>query len=349
MIKFFRKIRQRLVIEKKFSKYILYALGEIFLIVIGILIAVKIGSWKSEKENGLVLKRSLIELNEEVIQMIWRAKSVKESISLVSRKVDSIKNRQMSTRQLAENFMIITTNVNFPTTLSNYEQVTQNLSRQSTSYEILELSRFLNSLNNSDLVFLKKSMDNLELNTNNTLNEWSKERWFEYRYIPDSIINYQDDFLNHYSYRNKLDLYSEVAVDFESRFNVVYRNLLSLKIFTEKSIREAKIDDFPQILEKNGFYPQALTSCNNEEPIKIQEINGLGWSHTVICNLSNEDIIINEKEMDHGNVVVNKHKLSKDTYVLTFFGFGNILEFKYPNGKCKSVVITESMSSIILN
>jgi hypothetical protein len=36
MIKFFRKIRQRLLTENKFSKYLIYAIGEIVLVVIGI-------------------------------------------------------------------------------------------------------------------------------------------------------------------------------------------------------------------------------------------------------------------------------------------------------------------------
>ena len=44
MIKFFRKIRQRLLSENKFSKYLLYALGEIVLVVIGILIALRINN-----------------------------------------------------------------------------------------------------------------------------------------------------------------------------------------------------------------------------------------------------------------------------------------------------------------
>jgi len=42
MIKFFRKIRQSLLAENKYSKYLLYALGEIILVVIGILIALQI-------------------------------------------------------------------------------------------------------------------------------------------------------------------------------------------------------------------------------------------------------------------------------------------------------------------
>ena len=44
MIKFFRKIRQRLLTENKFSKYLLYAIGEIILVVIGILIALQINN-----------------------------------------------------------------------------------------------------------------------------------------------------------------------------------------------------------------------------------------------------------------------------------------------------------------
>ena len=44
MLKFFRKIRQKLLAEGRFSKYVLYAIGEIFLVVIGILIALQINN-----------------------------------------------------------------------------------------------------------------------------------------------------------------------------------------------------------------------------------------------------------------------------------------------------------------
>ena len=44
MIKFFRKIRQSLLTDSKFGKYLLYAIGEIILVVIGILIALQINN-----------------------------------------------------------------------------------------------------------------------------------------------------------------------------------------------------------------------------------------------------------------------------------------------------------------
>lgn len=44
MIKFFRKIRQQLIKENKLRNYLLYAIGEIVLVVIGILIALQINN-----------------------------------------------------------------------------------------------------------------------------------------------------------------------------------------------------------------------------------------------------------------------------------------------------------------
>lgn len=51
MIKFFRKIRQNLLSENKFNKYLLYAIGEIILVVIGILVALQINNWNEANKK----------------------------------------------------------------------------------------------------------------------------------------------------------------------------------------------------------------------------------------------------------------------------------------------------------
>ncbi len=70
MIKFFSKIRRSLLSENKFNKYLLYAIGEIVLVVIGILIALSINSAYSErlnrKESRAFNHRLLAEVNENV-------------------------------------------------------------------------------------------------------------------------------------------------------------------------------------------------------------------------------------------------------------------------------------------
>ncbi|MBC2839711.1 DUF6090 family protein [Robiginitalea sp. SC105] len=56
MIAFFRKIRQSLLNDYKISKYLIYAIGEIALVVIGILIALQINNWNEDK---LLLKKEI--------------------------------------------------------------------------------------------------------------------------------------------------------------------------------------------------------------------------------------------------------------------------------------------------
>jgi hypothetical protein len=51
MIRFFRKIRQGLLAQNRFTQYLIYALGEIILVVIGILIALSINNWNQERIN----------------------------------------------------------------------------------------------------------------------------------------------------------------------------------------------------------------------------------------------------------------------------------------------------------
>ena len=56
MIIFFKKIRQQLLTENKFSKYLLYAIGEIVLVVIGILIALQLNTCRMEKNDRQIEK-----------------------------------------------------------------------------------------------------------------------------------------------------------------------------------------------------------------------------------------------------------------------------------------------------
>ncbi len=66
MIKFFRKIRHQLLSENKFSKYLFYAIGEIILVVIGILLALQINNWNEQRKGKAVEKEILIQFKEDL-------------------------------------------------------------------------------------------------------------------------------------------------------------------------------------------------------------------------------------------------------------------------------------------
>ena len=68
MIKLFRRVRQRLLTENKFSRYLLYGIGEVLLVVIGILIAVQINAWHENRTLKInetnILNQLKIDLKE---------------------------------------------------------------------------------------------------------------------------------------------------------------------------------------------------------------------------------------------------------------------------------------------
>ena len=70
MLRFLRKLRYRLLTENRFSKYLLYAIGEILLVVIGILLALQINTWNEErtlrKKERLYLKEIQTNLQDDL-------------------------------------------------------------------------------------------------------------------------------------------------------------------------------------------------------------------------------------------------------------------------------------------
>jgi len=82
MIKFFRRIRRKMLIQKNIKKYLMYASGEILLIVIGILIALQVNSWnesKNSKEELVNYRKSLREELKSDIKYMNQIDSMNQS------------------------------------------------------------------------------------------------------------------------------------------------------------------------------------------------------------------------------------------------------------------------------
>ncbi len=104
MIKFFRKIRQRLINENRISKYLLYAIGEIILVVIGILIALQINNWnenrKSAKQENLYLKRLLSENKEDINTFNSNIADLKKGIETIENLSNALNTNGTSEQEL---------------------------------------------------------------------------------------------------------------------------------------------------------------------------------------------------------------------------------------------------------
>ena len=122
MIKFFRKIRQKLLEQNRVSKYLVYALGEIILVVIGILIALQINNWsernkQNEKEKNYItnlqrdLKSQIAAIDN---QIAYETDFIDKSIYLMNTfkdgnfiKLDSVFFENLSILQSRKTFLIV--------------------------------------------------------------------------------------------------------------------------------------------------------------------------------------------------------------------------------------------------
>ena len=130
MIKFFRKIRQKMLTENKFSKYLLYAIGEIVLVVIGILIALSINNWNDRNNAKKIELLSLNELKNNLKSDIIDLENNIKTDSLMIISFDVIINNLTKTQKyndsLAKHFGKLAGFTNFLNNSSAYESLKSN-------------------------------------------------------------------------------------------------------------------------------------------------------------------------------------------------------------------------------
>jgi hypothetical protein len=80
MIKLFSKFRKNLLAEGKTTRYLKYAIGEIILVVIGILIALNINNWNEGRNNRDAEIKTLSQLNIDLKANLQEIKSIREQI-----------------------------------------------------------------------------------------------------------------------------------------------------------------------------------------------------------------------------------------------------------------------------
>ncbi len=68
MIKFFRSIRKKLIEQSKVRSYLFYAIGEIILVVIGILIALQINNWNENNKTTAKIRTMILALHNDLVQ-----------------------------------------------------------------------------------------------------------------------------------------------------------------------------------------------------------------------------------------------------------------------------------------
>ena len=139
MIKFFRKIRQNLLMENKTSKYFKYAIGEIVLVVIGILIALQINNWNEKSKEKTKLKMILTSVYKDLAA---DSLAIQKDLKMVNLRVDNNTKFQKRIYKTTANLDTIVHFMKYEFPISWYQGVTYNTNsfnnlKATDSYDIL--------------------------------------------------------------------------------------------------------------------------------------------------------------------------------------------------------------------
>jgi len=100
MLKFFRTIRKKLIEQYKVRKYLLYALGEIMLVVFGILIALQVNNWNEQRiertREVKILREISNDLQSNYVEIEEIYQSIDQKLSDINRVLSLIEQNQFT-------------------------------------------------------------------------------------------------------------------------------------------------------------------------------------------------------------------------------------------------------------
>lgn len=167
MIKLLRNIRRNLLNEGKTTKYFKYAIGEIFLVVIGILIALQINNWNEEKKHQKQLQIKMHSILGDMREDALQIKSLIEDLEKQNSAADNIIPIMESEQK------VITDSLKFILDFNSFT-TTPIVSQQNNTWDFLSTNGILSELEDQELVSLLMDyygyLDDLTINFNNSAN-----------------------------------------------------------------------------------------------------------------------------------------------------------------------------------
>lgn len=215
MIKFLRKIRRKTLVENKVGRYLTYAVGEIILVVIGILIALSINNWNQRQQQKKVLDNIYATIKADLQQDIRNIDNIVRSSELVEKDYLAIieQTRRREDFKSCKNCLYV--NFGFPNLKlrKNGSELLQNYNQQNnTSNDSLSVK--LNSLYIDLSNSISVDLEELATNTNSFLEVVKyTQPWFADLDFRGSSP-YNEDFVEYaltdFGYRNTTKIIYEM-------------------------------------------------------------------------------------------------------------------------------------------
>ena len=226
MIKFFRHIRKSLLMENKTSKYFKYAIGEIILVVIGILIALSINNWNEERKasdyNITLLKQVHkelafnIEKSNKLIEFYRGKDTLIYKVLMKELAYDDYKSSKIYTGAMSQSFEVNLSNDDYINFIDNQSYL--NKEQDSIILKLKKLySTHKNEVDNSD----KNTLTNFyERGERSKLKPWK----YNYQILEETTDEMIEYLLNDPYYLNEVVQYQNANLSDHFGYTLIFRN-----------------------------------------------------------------------------------------------------------------------------
>ena len=236
MIKFYRKIRYELMEKNKTGKYLKYAIGEIILVMIGILLALQVNNWNQQRIAAEKEELLLKELHDEFVN---NKKQLEDVVSVHQMSIDACNK-------------IIRT---FPIDLKlvNLDSLQGHMLKSSTHYTFNPSQGVINSLVNTSSFELisNDSLRRTIIAWSDVLSDYQEEEIKSLRFYKEDFLRYwKDNFdwdANLKDERNNLEALS--TLQFEFQIKERRANLMAILNDGELEVIRSMIDHIINLTE----------------------------------------------------------------------------------------------------
>ena len=265
MIKFFRKIRHSLIMENKTSKYLKYAIGEIALVMIGILLALQVNNWNEQRKNNSAFEKLINSFKEEIKLNIANA----NNIIRINYRSDSTMQQILNPKEDMKVFIAdnsLRSWIGFYTTTIRFSDENLNLLlNQKEDFPRKYESLIKDMLLLKELIESQKKWENVVMDLVNDASKYNDLNlpWFTKN---DSLSNAQKRayIFNNPYYHNRLETFAEVQLD-ENVYDMNNVRLVSLMLL--KAIEDLQNatnhQDAEEFIRSLGFNTLPKAECND--------------------------------------------------------------------------------------
>ena len=308
MINIFSKIRKKLAAENKLWAYSRYAIGEIVLVMIGILLALQVNNWNQNRIEQKELWGYLNNVKLNIKNDLKQASDFNYVRDRLANNTQIFYDLRSNPDFTFDDFKATDDHIN---TLFYLQPFQPNL----YGFETLKSTGYIGKLQGTDMEALLASYYELA----NTINEWSERD----RMFLDDILKENNKTDWGFTNENWFNIYKG-STTFD-KMKKDYLNMLNSRIF-DSAISQTAVNYYVAVLRELNFIGKSIVTLIDKKTLQAspEVMRSLELYNSDFSDIGQEEVVIN-------GIVPNSIRVLRDSNLgfekLNFLGFEDYIGF----------------------